>query len=110
MTFTLDDKRDKIRSQLKHEITHPGIFYDISKARRDKLDRGLSIHDKVSMEFEVKHSEMEYASTLGQTSTTSSGEFCCIHPTCPEKQGPPFTTRTCRTCGASCRTCRVVNE
>jgi hypothetical protein len=41
MTFTLEDKRDKIRSQLKHEITHPAIFYEISKKRRAKLNEGL---------------------------------------------------------------------
>jgi hypothetical protein len=41
MTFTLEDKRDKIRSQLLFEITHPTIFYEISKKRKDKLDEGL---------------------------------------------------------------------
>jgi hypothetical protein len=41
MTFTQDDRRDKIRSQLQYEITHPTIFYEISKIRRDKLENGL---------------------------------------------------------------------
>ena len=38
MTFTEEDLRDKIRSQLKYEILYPDIFYDISKKNRDKLN------------------------------------------------------------------------
>lgn len=39
--FTQEDKRDKIRSQLQYELTHPTIFYEISKKRKDKLTAGL---------------------------------------------------------------------
>jgi len=45
MTFTQEDRRDKIRSQLKHEITHPTIFYEISKKRRDKLECDLHVKE-----------------------------------------------------------------
>jgi hypothetical protein len=41
MTFTLEDKRDKIRSQLLFEITHPTIWYEPTKNKSDKPSFGL---------------------------------------------------------------------
>lgn len=58
MTFTQEDKRDKIRSQLQFEIAHPTIFYEISKKRRDKLDIGLEF----SKGFPKKGSSLFYSS------------------------------------------------
>ena len=45
MTFTQEDKRDKIRSQLQFELTHPTTFYEISKKRKDKLEYDLCKKD-----------------------------------------------------------------
>jgi hypothetical protein len=36
MTFTQEDRRDKIRSQLKYEITHPSLWYEPAKKKADK--------------------------------------------------------------------------
>ena len=46
MTFTIEDKRDKIRSQLKYEITHPSLWYDPSKKKADKPNSGLCDGDE----------------------------------------------------------------
>lgn len=60
MTFTLEDKRDKIRSQLLFEIANPTGFYELSKKRKDKLGVGLQL----SANFPKKGSGLFYSSLI----------------------------------------------
>ena len=47
MTFTKEDQRDKIRSQLRYEITHPGLWYEPTKKKADKPNIDLQKKDVI---------------------------------------------------------------
>jgi hypothetical protein len=60
MTFPLEDKRDKIRSQLLFEITHPTLWYEPTKNKSYKPTVGL--YDPPS--FPKKGSGLFYSSLI----------------------------------------------
>jgi hypothetical protein len=48
MTFTLEDKHDKIRSQLLFEIKNPTLWYEPTKKKSDKPSNGLCKTEQIS--------------------------------------------------------------